>query len=42
MMLSAIADSEVSAMQGAMGIFYPILLLSGIVWPIEGMPKGLT
>ena len=26
------------AMQATVGSFYPILLLSGILWPVEGMP----
>ncbi|KAF2369151.1 ABC-2 type transporter [Trinorchestia longiramus] len=30
-----------TAFQAAMGVFYPILLLSGIVWPVQGMPTAL-
>ncbi len=28
-------------MQVAIGSFYPVLLLSGILWPVEGMPTHL-
>ena len=28
-------------MQLSIGSFYPILLLSGILWPVEGMPSYL-
>ena len=29
------------AIQLALGSFYPNLLLSGIIWPLEGMPQVL-
>ena len=29
------------AMQLSIGSFYPNLLLSGILWPLEGMPPAL-
>ncbi|XP_076032357.1 ABC-type transporter snustorr [Oratosquilla oratoria] len=41
LMVSVVSDNETTAMQLALGTFYPILLLSGIVWPIEGMPRVL-
>lgn len=29
------------AMNIAMGSFFPFLLLSGVIWPVEGIPMGL-
>ena len=37
-LLSILCPSENDAMQATVGSFYPILLLSGILWPVEGMP----
>ena len=34
---SALWDNEQDAIQLALGSFYPNLLLSGIIWPLEGM-----
>ncbi|XP_049823696.1 ABC transporter G family member 20 isoform X3 [Aethina tumida] len=39
--ISAICELERNAIQMALGSFYPTLLLSGIIWPIEGMPMFL-
>ncbi|XP_043911530.1 ABC transporter G family member 23-like isoform X2 [Protopterus annectens] len=39
--ISAAIDDEQSANQAAMGIFYPNLILSGIVWPMECIPYPL-
>ncbi|XP_050435572.1 ABC transporter G family member 23-like [Adelges cooleyi] len=39
--VSAVCDRERDANQLAMGSFYPMLLLSGVIWPVEGMPKVL-
>ncbi|KAA0191544.1 hypothetical protein HAZT_HAZT004598, partial [Hyalella azteca] len=39
--ISVSVEDEMTAFQAAMGVFYPILLLSGIVWPVQGMPIGL-
>ena len=36
--ISTICDEETSAIHMALGSFYPDVLLSGILWPIEGMP----
>ena len=36
-MISTICTEESSALQLGMGSFYPNILLSGIVWPMEGM-----
>jgi len=40
-LISALCDSQAIAMQLSIGSFYPNLLLSGILWPLEGMPKYL-
>jgi len=37
-LISALCDSQAVAMQLSIGSFYPNLLLSGILWPVEGMP----
>jgi ABC-type multidrug transport system permease subunit len=37
-LLSVACPSENAATQATIGSFYPILLLSGILWPVEGMP----
>jgi len=39
--ISALCDSQAVAMQLSIGSFYPNLLLSGILWPVEGMPPYL-
>jgi len=41
LVISALCDNEQDAIQLALGSFYPNLLLSGIIWPLEGMPYGL-
>eukprot|EP00095_Tigriopus_kingsejongensis_P012233 snap_masked-scaffold87_size395581-processed-gene-0.4 protein:Tk12233 transcript:snap_masked-scaffold87_size395581-processed-gene-0.4-mRNA-1 annotation:"abc transporter g family member 20 isoform x2" len=41
LVISALCDNEQDAIQLALGSFYPNLLLSGIIWPLEGMPEGL-
>ena len=41
LVISAVCDTEQDAIQLALGSFYPNLLLSGIIWPLEGMPRGL-
>ena len=40
-LLSTLFSTQTTAMQCSIGSFYPVLLLSGILWPIEGMPKIL-
>jgi hypothetical protein len=37
-LISALCDEENSAIHLAMGSFFPDLVLSGITWPVEGMP----
>ena len=39
--ISSLCDTEALAMQLSIGSFYPCLLLSGILWPLEGMPGWL-
>lgn len=39
--ISAVCEIERNAIQLALGSFYPTLLLSGVIWPIEGMPLVL-
>ncbi|KAK7080025.1 hypothetical protein SK128_016282 [Halocaridina rubra] len=41
LMVSAVSNDENTAIMMALGIFYPLILLSGIVWPVEGMPDAL-
>ncbi|CAG7829425.1 unnamed protein product [Allacma fusca] len=40
-LISTVCNEERNAIQLALGSFYPNLLLSGVVWPIESMPKIL-
>ncbi|KRG02119.1 ABC transporter G family member 23 isoform X2 [Drosophila mojavensis] len=40
-LISSICELERNAIQLALGSFYPTLLLSGVIWPIEGMPVVL-
>ena len=39
--ISALVDNEQDAIQLALGSFYPNFLLSGVIWPLEGMPHYL-
>jgi len=41
LVISAVCEDEQQAMQLALGSFFPVLLLSGIIWPIEAVPMGL-
>lgn len=36
-MISALVDNERNATYLAMGSFLPIVMLCGIIWPVEGM-----
>ena len=38
MLISAIVRDENEAMEAAVGSVFPAMLLSGIIWPVEGMP----
>ena len=39
--VSSLCDQETSAIRLSLGSFYPNLLLSGVLWPMEGMPVYL-
>ncbi|KAG4068799.1 hypothetical protein HA402_002490 [Bradysia odoriphaga] len=39
--ISAICETEHSALPLAIGSFFPLLSLSGVIWPVEGMPLML-
>ncbi|XP_051868225.1 ABC transporter G family member 20 [Pristis pectinata] len=41
LVISAAFDDEQSAAQVALGIFYPDIVLSGVIWPIESIPYPL-
>jgi len=38
LLFSVIANQEVEAVQLAIGIYFPTLLLSGVLWPLQGIP----
>lgn len=42
LLISTKADSEFKAMQLTMPLLFPVLLLSGILWPVEALPIGLS
>ncbi|XP_072165912.1 ABC transporter G family member 23-like [Diadema setosum] len=41
LLISSICDTEAGAVQAALGSFYPIMLLSGIIWPVQAIPYPL-
>ncbi len=41
LIISAVCETQQDATQVALGIFYPNLILSGIIWPYESMPLAL-
>ena len=41
LVISAVCNNETSAIQIAIGSFYPAIVLSGVMWPLEGMPLVL-
>uniref|UniRef100_A0A3P8UVC0 ABC transporter G family member 23-like n=1 Tax=Cynoglossus semilaevis TaxID=244447 RepID=A0A3P8UVC0_CYNSE len=41
LVISAALDDEQSANQTALGVFYPNLIISGIIWPVECIPYPL-
>lgn len=38
LIISTVAHDEVAAIQYAMALFFPTLLLSGILWPVQAIP----
>lgn len=40
-LFSAFCADENSAIQMALGSFFPLLLMSGIIWPVEAIPSWL-
>lgn len=41
LLISSVVSSEIEAMQLSLATFFPSLLLSGIIWPLEAIPIGL-
>jgi ABC-type multidrug transport system permease subunit len=41
LVISTISPEETHAMQFSLGSFFPVLLLSGVIWPLEAVPQGL-
>ncbi|XP_070296081.1 ABC transporter G family member 20 [Salvelinus sp. IW2-2015] len=41
LVISSAIDDEQNANQAALGIFYPNLIVSGIIWPVECIPYPL-
>jgi len=41
LIISSVCKTQQDATQIALGIFYPNMLLSGILWPLEAMPVAL-
>ncbi|CAF5023533.1 unnamed protein product, partial [Rotaria sp. Silwood1] len=39
LLISSMCDEEMEAMQVALGSIFPVLICSGIMWPLEGMPS---
>ncbi|KJE94008.1 hypothetical protein CAOG_04710 [Capsaspora owczarzaki ATCC 30864] len=42
LLISSVSKDEATAVQLALSSFYPVLLLSGVLWPVEAIPTGLN
>jgi huntingtin len=41
LVISASCEKEQEAIQMSMGSFFPVMLLSGVIWPVQAIPAGL-
>ncbi|CAF0918390.1 unnamed protein product [Adineta steineri] len=41
LLISSVCNQEIEVMEIALGSVFPILLSSGILWPVEGMPSAM-
>eukprot|EP00118_Oscarella_pearsei_P019657 m.210131 g.210131 ORF g.210131 m.210131 type:complete len:146 (+) comp39742_c1_seq23:1264-1701(+) len=41
LLISAYSDHEDTSINLAVGVYYPTTLISGILWPVEAIPKWL-
>ena len=39
--LSTRVNDESEGVQASLGTFFPVLLLSGVMWPVEGIPHAI-
>ena len=40
-MISAMCHNERAATMATMAMFFPTIILSGMIWPLQGMPRFL-
>jgi ABC-type multidrug transport system permease subunit len=41
LVISAVCEKEQEAIQMSLGSFFPVMLLSGVIWPVQAIPAGL-